>query len=259
MQWLRTEVPPLPYDAAGFGPPVFFIHGQLQDGSFWAPVAGALSSRYRTVCCHMRGRGRSPSPPAPARTDHVSDLLALMDWLGVPSAHLVSHGGGWAAAAGLAVRAPHRVRTLTAVDPVVPRTERPAAIQEAWHLEMLLQWLSVAHGSVVRKPEHVATLQAVIGQQTHVRMDPDPHEAVAATGNPLLEGEMPRLGLVRCPMLIVLGASVTEESKALVASLFGQVRSARTISVPGAVRHTPKEAPHAVSGLLDDFFRDPSL
>lgn len=248
-----TEGPPIAYDEAGTGVPVLLIHGTLTDGRLWRPVTGLLERHCRTIACHLRGHGRTPPATDRSRQDHVADLLALLDWLGLPSAHLVSHGAGWAAATGLAVRAPRRVRSLTAIDPVVPRARRFAAVQEAWHLETLVQWLSVAHGSEVRRPEHVAVLRNIVAQQTHVCFD-DPPSPAHMPATPM-DRSVPTLSAIQCPVLSLVGAEVEPESGALAESLFGQVRTAAFRTVPGATRRSPIEAPGAVAELLTAFFR----
>lgn len=243
MHWHRTSSPPVPFDEAGDGFPVLLVPGRLSDGRLWSRVADLLSARYRTIRCDLRSERRFVSVTA----DSASRLLSLLDWIGLDRAHLVAHGSGWSWAAELAVRAPARVASLTVVDPVVPRTEHSNTTQENWHLEMLLQWLSVSHGSTVRKPEHASVLAAVVAQQTHGRIgdadSPFPAPAPSSADLPPLDG-------IQCPVLALMGEQAPLESKALVASVFGQVRRFRYHLVKGAVRHSPVEAPEAVSDSL---------
>lgn len=245
MHWQRPSDSPVPYQEAGDGFPVLLVHGRLNDSRLWEQTADLLSGRYRTIRCDLRANHSIPST-----TDNASRLLSLLDILGLPRVHLVSHGAGWSWAAGLAVQAHRRVASLTVVDPVIPRVEQANAVQEAWHLEMLLQWLAVSHGSVVRKPEHTAVLAAVVAQQTHARMaDSDrPFMGTApATDLPPLEG-------VKCPVLALVGRDAGAESKAMVASVFGHARQFQLCQVAGAARHCPVEAPGTVAELLDRFF-----
>jgi pimeloyl-ACP methyl ester carboxylesterase len=247
-----SDGPPIAFDEAGAGSEVVFVHGALTDGGLWRAVAQLLAPHHRAICCHLRGHGRTAAPPMRASKDHVADLLALLDWMHLSGAHVVSHGAGWAVAAGLAVRAPHRVRSLAIIDPVVPRAEKSGAIQEAWHLEMLLQWLSVAHGSTVSRPEHVAALREVVAQQTHVRLD---ERSAAAPAVALMGCPVPQLDLLRCPVISMVGEQADRESRALAESLFGAVRGVWLAPVPGATRRSPIEAPDTVAALLTAFLR----
>jgi pimeloyl-ACP methyl ester carboxylesterase len=245
MFWEQPSEPPVPFEAEGSGAPVLMIHGRHNDGQLWAPVAAILSGRFRTIRCNLR-----EGVPAYRTVDQVSRLEALLRWLDLPRVHVVSHGAGWSQAADLATRAPVRVASLTVVDPIIPRAEQNNTVQESWHLEMLLQWLAVSNGNVVRQPQHAAALAAVVAQQTHSRMaeaEPDPHLA------PAMATELPPLDGIRCPLLALVGQQATGESKALVASVFGQVRQMHLSHVPGAVRHSPVEAPAALAGLIQTF------
>ncbi|HWI52982.1 MAG TPA: alpha/beta hydrolase [Symbiobacteriaceae bacterium] len=246
MHWHRQTPPPIPYEESGDGFPVLFVHGRLNDSRLWAPVANLLSGRYRTIRCDMRPPGK---PHSPSAADNAVKVLDLLNWLGLSRAHLISHGAGWSWAAGMAVQSPGRVMSLTVVDPVVPRTEQTNAIQEAWHLEMLLQWLSVSHGTSVRKPEHATALAAVVAQQTHARIA-DGEDPISA---PAYGTEMPPLEGVRCPVLALVGQDATAESKALVASVFGQAHQFQLCQVAGATRHCPVEAPRSVADHLERF------
>lgn len=244
MPWQRPVTPPVPFEEEGDGFPVLMVHGRLNDARLWAPVAGFLSQQYRTIRCNLRADGTAYSA-----ADNASRLLALIDWLGVPRVHIVTHGASWSWAAGLAVRASNRIRSVTVVDPVVPRTEQSNSVQESWHLEMLLQWLSVSHGPVVRKPEHATALAAIVAQQTHARIADD----TTAVGTPTYGSDLPPLEGIRCPVLALVGQEATAESKALVASVFGQVRKFQLSQVAGGARHCPLEAPRVVADLLGSF------
>ncbi|HYF91913.1 MAG TPA: alpha/beta hydrolase [Symbiobacteriaceae bacterium] len=242
----RAEQSPIPYEEAGDGFPVFMVHGRLNDSRLWAGVSALLAGRYRSIRPDLRTDGQSYTASAGG---HADRLLRLLDWLGLRRVHLVSYGAGWSWTAELAVQAPHRVASLTVIDPIVPRAEQTNAIQESWHLEMLLQWLSVSHGNTVRRPEHAAALAAVVAQQTHARLPGAESSRMApATGL-----DMPPMEGIRCPVLAMVGQNAPAESKALVASVFGQVRLVQLCLVPGAVRHSPLEAPAIVAERLERF------
>ena len=53
----------LAHDAEGDGPPLVLIHAGVCDRRMWEPQWRALSERFRTVRCDLRGFGDSPLPP----------------------------------------------------------------------------------------------------------------------------------------------------------------------------------------------------
>jgi pimeloyl-ACP methyl ester carboxylesterase len=72
----------------------------------------------------LRGHGRSDMPATGYRvTDHVDDLLALLDALDITEPiHLMGFSYGGAVATVAALRAPERMRSLTLLDGHVPVT-----------------------------------------------------------------------------------------------------------------------------------------
>ncbi|HYG58979.1 MAG TPA: hypothetical protein VD902_13045, partial [Symbiobacteriaceae bacterium] len=112
MLWQDADDPPAAYEAAGRGAPVLFLQGRFADGSLWAPVAEVLSGRYRTVRVRLQQAASRGANARPAEA-----VMALMDRLGFPSAHLISHGTRWSTIAEVAVRHPSRARSLTLVYP----------------------------------------------------------------------------------------------------------------------------------------------
>ena len=101
------------------GEPVVLLHGFPERASSWEQVARILhAGGYRTLA--MDQRGYSPRARPSRRRDYkikelVADVVALIDELPGGTAHLVGHDWGAAVAWSVAMVAPDRVRTLTAV------------------------------------------------------------------------------------------------------------------------------------------------
>lgn len=255
MDAIATPRPTLAYEASGSGMPLLLVHGLLSDSRMWARVSDQLAGDYRVIRCDLRGRGRTPRQPGLSPADHVADLAGLTDALGLNCLHLAGYGSGCPSTVGLALRLGRRVRSLTLVDPVIPRSG-PRAIQETWHFEMLLQWLTVGHGQVVRRPEHVAALQALVAQQTHAQFS----DAPAASGMadrliPAPAADFSGLAQLACPVMALIGQRAEEELQAVANSMFGQARNFRLRLVPNATRRSPMETPAEVADLLRQFLR----
>jgi 3-oxoadipate enol-lactonase len=94
--------------------PVVVLGGSLGSTlEMWDPQVQALTGRLRVVRYDARGHGRSPVPLGPyVLDDLVDDLLALLDRLEVPRAHLVGLSLGGMTAMRLAAREPSRVDRL---------------------------------------------------------------------------------------------------------------------------------------------------
>jgi 3-oxoadipate enol-lactonase len=99
------------------GPVVVFSNSLGTDFRIWDAVAASLENDYRLVLYDKRGHGMSEATPAPyALTDHVGDLAALLDHLGVAKATVVGLSVGGLIAQGLAALRPDLVERLVLSD-----------------------------------------------------------------------------------------------------------------------------------------------
>ena len=96
------------------GPPVVLLHGWPQHWWCWRGVIPALADAgFRVLAADLRGSGWSDAPPgAYDKETLASDVLALLDALGIERTTLVGHDwGGWTSQL-IALRAPERVERL---------------------------------------------------------------------------------------------------------------------------------------------------
>src|ERR1700751_5526161 len=79
----------------------------------WQPQADRLKPRFCTLRYDIRGHGRSPAPPGPYSMDDLgSDLVALLDRLGIERASLCGLSIGGMISMWVAAPAPERVERL---------------------------------------------------------------------------------------------------------------------------------------------------
>ena len=103
----------LEYEVVGSGEPVLLISPVLADGFLPLLSEAALTDRYQLIRYHKRGWvGSTHTTPPVSISDHATDAKALLDHLGVQSAHVAGHSSGAAVAAQLALAHPATVRTL---------------------------------------------------------------------------------------------------------------------------------------------------
>jgi 3-oxoadipate enol-lactonase len=115
MAFARLNDVVLHHDSGGSAnrPPLVLSNSLGTDFRIWDAVAEQLSSRYRIVRYDKRGHGLSEAPPPPyTLTDHVADLIALMDHLGIEKTAVVGLSVGGLIAQGLAALHPERVAAL---------------------------------------------------------------------------------------------------------------------------------------------------
>ena len=99
------------------------------DFRIWDKVVETLGTDYRIILYDKRGHGLSEATPAPyAMTDHVGDLAALLDHLGVEDAAVVGLSVGGLIAQGLAATRPDLVSALVLCD-----TAHKIGTEEMWN------------------------------------------------------------------------------------------------------------------------------
>ena len=104
------------YEEAGSGDPLILITGLAGDLQAWALQVPTLSKYFRAITFDNRGAGRTSAPDKPySITGMADDVAALMDTLGVQTAHLLGWDMGGYIAQEFAIKYPTRVHKLVLV------------------------------------------------------------------------------------------------------------------------------------------------
>lgn len=123
---------------AGKGPPLLLLHGWPEFWLTWEPVMARLAHRFTLIAPDLRGFGDSDKPAGPCGPDqHASDMLALLEALGLPKVGVVGHDVGGAVMQPLARSAPERFSGLFLFDFVYPgigpRMAEPDRLNVIWY------------------------------------------------------------------------------------------------------------------------------
>jgi pimeloyl-ACP methyl ester carboxylesterase len=118
--------------------PLLLLHGWPEFWLTWEPVMTRLATRYSLIAPDLRGFGDSGKPGGPYGPDqHASDMLALMDRLGIERFAVVGHDVGGAVMQPLARAAPNRLAGLFFFDFVYPgigpRMGTPDRLNHIWY------------------------------------------------------------------------------------------------------------------------------
>jgi 3-oxoadipate enol-lactonase len=112
MPYARVNAAELYYEQHGRGSDLVFLHGAGGNHLSWWQQLAEFSRSYRCTTFDARGWGLSRGDMAVGRWSLGTDLVALLEHLGIESAHVVAQSMGGRAVAGLARLAPKRVRSL---------------------------------------------------------------------------------------------------------------------------------------------------
>ena len=242
-------------------PVMVFSNSLGTDFRSWDRVVERLSGTFRLIRYDKRGHGLSAAPAAPyTMDDHVGDLEALLDGLGVKDAILVGLSVGGLIAQGIASRRPDLVKALVLCDTAarIGNTETWASrikaiedsgirsiqesILERWFSENFRKEREVElagwRAMLTRTPE-----QGYLGTAAALR-DTDYTEATRNLSLPVL-----------CICGDEDGATPPEVVKATAALISG----ARYIEIEGAGHLPCIEAPDAVVAAITAFIQENSL
>jgi len=103
------------YATFGHGESVVMLHGGLASADYWGRQVRALQTHYQVIVMDSRGHGRSSRDAQPFGYDLMaSDVLALMDHLGIKKAAIVGWSDGAIIGLDIAMHHPERVSKLFA-------------------------------------------------------------------------------------------------------------------------------------------------
>ena len=133
----------LHYEAIGGRdkPVVLLIQGLGADKHGWDLQRWSLAGTHRTIAFDNRGVGRSDKPDGAYSLEQMAaDAIAVLDHAGVEKAHVVGASMGGAISQIVAVKYPHRVRSLTLAC--------TSCRNHTWRQELLSSWAGIAaeHG-----------------------------------------------------------------------------------------------------------------
>jgi pimeloyl-ACP methyl ester carboxylesterase len=107
----------LEYEVVGTGDPVLLISPVIADGFLPLLSEPALADSFQLIRYHKRGWVGSTHTLSPVSiATHAEDAAALLEHLGVPTAHIVGHSSGAAVGAQLAIDRPETVQTLVLLE-----------------------------------------------------------------------------------------------------------------------------------------------
>jgi pimeloyl-ACP methyl ester carboxylesterase len=133
-RWVEARGTRFHVAEAGAGKdPVLLLHGWPQHWYEWRHLMPALADRHRVLALDLRGFGWSDAPPGGyLKEEMASDVLAVLDALGLGRVKLVGHDwGGWIGFL-LCLREPQRFERFLALGIVPPWIELRSSLPHAW-------------------------------------------------------------------------------------------------------------------------------
>ena len=252
------------YSVAGEGDVLVLIHGVGMNRCVWEPQVAALRAHFRVVSYDMLGHGASRLPAAsPQLDEYAAQLLALLDHLGIRTAHVVGHSMGSLIALEFALRYPPRVTSVTALNAVYDRTpsQRAAVMQRAASLNGGLDQPSInatiarwfddpVPGHLANVAELVRSLLESVDLEGYARA----YRLFASSDQAHL-GRLPQLAI---PALFMTGECDPNSSPAMSESMAAAAPLGRAEIIANERHMMNVTAPSIVNQRLLHFIRDVS-
>lgn len=234
--------------------PAIALHCMMGSGAYWAPIVRRLDKRLDLLAPDMPSHGSSPAwkpNGLDLHTDFTRKVAALIN----RPVDLIGHSFGATVALRIAVGAPHAIRSLTLIEPVLfaaapdPEQEQLFTTMEA----------ALAEGAPERA---TAEFLAIWGLRDRQGRLPPPAQSfirqigLVATTNGALAHDHANIlradGLegIDAPVLIVMGG----ESPAVIAkiadALASRMQDVGRATIPGAAHMLPVTHPAELSELI---------
>jgi pimeloyl-ACP methyl ester carboxylesterase len=247
----------LHYSIAGKGTPIVLAHGFALDSRMWDEQVPELATRYSVIRYDLRGFGQSGMRDEPY--SHAEDLKGLVDRLGLGRVALMGLSLGGGAVINFTIAYPDAVRALVVVDPSlggfawsaemtgslrdVQATTRERGVDAARD-----QWLAhplFAHA--LANPRSAGAIRDMVSAYSGW------HWKNRDPGRPFNPPAIQRLGEIRVPTLIIVGALDTPDFQAIATTLERGIPGATKVTLPGVGHLANLEAPERFNEVVMEF------
>jgi pimeloyl-ACP methyl ester carboxylesterase len=234
------------YETYGDGTPLVLLHGgMLSIDLNFDGLIPTLARKHRVIGVEMQGHGRTADTDreiTPAAL--ASDMVGLLDHLGLDRTHVLGHSMGGAVTMELAISHPDRVRSVVPISVSV----RPDGIHED-----LSDPSTFATSPIMPTPEYFAAFRA-----EYERLSPHPEHfdeflARLSASNADLKGwSDDQLAGIAAPVLLVIGDRdfTTNEHAALMQKL---IPGSQLAILPNTTHMQVTRRASLLLPMLDDF------
>ncbi len=236
---------------------VVFVNGLFADTTSWSLQRDAFAASYRVLLYDARGQGRSQKPNGPYfHYEHVADLVALLDALGISQASFVGISHGGTVSMRLAAEYPLRVRRLAVANTFAHCDALMQAKLSSWlralelggtaaRFDISLPW--------VWGRRFAAEQWGLVEHLRELAADADPNAIRALIEGGLSYDIRTMLPSIQAPTLVIVAEEDVLTPPFLARELVSAIPHAAFASIPDAGHALNFESPHAYNRLILDF------
>ena len=250
------------YSETGSGHALIFVSGLSGVGRAWQPQLAPFGARYRVVTYDQRGTGGSDQLQRHFSVDQMaSEVIGLMDALGIERAHVVGQSTGGAIAQTLAIEYPQRLRavvmfsTWTHCDPWFRRLFEA---RRRMYLECGAELHQMFHPLFLYPPEYVNSHDAELEEErrrSSAAAPPVP-VSVARIDAIMRFDRRQDLGRIRTPTLIMAAENDYITPSYFARSLNGAIPGSKLYLFDGGGHSLSKTRSEEFSRVVLDFLAE---
>lgn len=223
----------------------------------WVLQVPTFSSRYQCVLHDFRGQGRSDKPPGPYEMSmHVDDMAALLDELGIESAHLLGTSYGGEVGMMFAIAHPSRVRSLTVIASVSETDEKMLRDVRLWRdtARNAPETLYDAAAPSIYSAPFLTPEWMDLGRRRMRSMPSDWFRALADLCDAFTRLDITRdLRKITAPTLVIAGADDTLKPVRFSEIIAREIPNAQLRMIPGAAHAVFLEKPEEMNAMVMEF------
>src|SRR4051812_33269765 len=258
---------------AGAGSPLVLVHGATADHTTWRTSGPLLAARHRLHAIDRRGRGASgDGPVSEAYTieREFDDLVAVAETVAAAAGgpvDVVGHSYGGRIALGAALRT-EAIRRIVCYEGAPPPDDGPRYQEaDAGTLRRIEALVAAGH-----RDEALETfMREIVGMPPEeldaFRANPIWPRRAAAVDTTIRElraevepaAGLAALGVVRRPVLQILGGASAEPFAAATRALDARLRHGRVVTIAGARHAAHHTHPAEFVGAVEAFLAEPDL
>lgn len=244
-------------DTAGPGEPVLLAHAIGLSARMWKGLMEALAPRWRLIAFDARGHGLSPVPPRPySLADLADDAAAVLDSLGLESAHWVGLSMGGMAGQAFALRHPRRLRRLVLANTTASYGAEGRVMWQARAKLVAEGGLAAIRDAVEARyfSERFRAARPDIVADTMQRFMSTPAEGYLGCCDAIAALDFTKdLERIAAPTLVIAGSADAGTPVAMSEALARGIPGARLAVIEGAAHLSSAEAPETFERLVVDF------
>lgn len=250
------------YEVTGEGEPIVFVHAGIADHRLWDDQVPFFSPKYKVVTFDMRGFGQTE--PIDAEFTNRRDITALLDLLGIASAHFVgcSMGGGFSM--DIAIESPERVKSLTMVcsgpgglelDVEEPEIfQKVEEAEQSGDLDLVAEYEAQAwfDGATRTKDQVDANRRAKSIAMNRIALEHQ-QKGLGTNVGRLDPSASTRLGELKIPVLVIVGEHDNAYIHAAGDYMAEQIANARKVVMKDTAHLPSLEHPDEFNRILSEF------